>query len=280
MHWTLRRTFWGVALVLTGLLILASNLGYLRPFSVWGLWPILIIWPALKLLFVGAFVEVGGYRRWTRVRLNSGIGFRLVALWVLAGAVAQLLYNLSLIPYDWGDIAYRTAPALLVGLGIALLLRPRRRGWEWAHKERTRGHYGQGVSSFVGDLNFGTRPWTFKSPMTIDLWAGDIDMDLTTAEFAPGDNYLWVHAWAGDVTIRAPQGIDVAVEAHASAGELRVFDEERSGLSVDLKVKRGAEFGPAAPPEPPAGANGTATPAQTPRLFIGIDLTFGNVRVR
>jgi len=266
-----RNVFWGAALLLAGLLLLASNLGYLEPFSIWGLWPILIIWPALKVT-VGFAVRVDGRR--IRLPIGRSIGLRLVALWVLAGAVAELLSNVGLIEYDWGDVAYWSLPLLLVGFGLVILLRPRRRSWAWSTEAGTarRERGGATTKSFIpiGDLRYGARPWDFRSPMDLNLWAGDVDMDLTTARFEPGDNYLSLRMWAGDLDMRAPRDIEVVVSAHCGVGEIRVFDQERSGVDVDIEARRPALE------EAPAGEE----PKAETRVFIGIDMTFGNIRIR
>jgi len=260
-----RNVYWGAALLLVGLLLLASNLGYIARFSLWGLWPLLVIWLSLKFALGRTFVTVGRDTATKRIRVGGSLGVRLVALWFLTGATAQLLFNLSLSPYDWGDVAHWTLPLLLVGLGLIIILRPRRRKWEWEVRSGTAGD--GGVSSLIGDVRLGARPWAFKSPMRIALWVGDIDLDLTTARFEPGDNYLVIRAWAGDVNVRVPRDMEVVAEVRCTAGEARVLDEYRSGTAIDLTARRPAPGGDG------AEAGGT-------RLFIGIDVTFGEIRVR
>ncbi len=316
---TARRIFWGSAFLLVGALLLASNLGYLQPFSLWGLWPILIIWPALRLVFGSSFVAVVDHGRRERIWVGRSLGVRLVALWILAGAAAQLLCNLSLIAYDWGFVAYWTLPVLLVGLGLAILARPRHHDWCCFHHSRWSGRDGGwpegregSVSSFAGDVHLGRHPWDFKSPMRVDLWAGDIDIDLSTARFAPGPNTLYVSAWAADVDVKAPEGIDVVAEASCSAGQVEVFDRYRSGLGIGAKAARRADAhhgyrgesisggaDEATEGEDPAaeGGAGAATNASAatetagssgaaegtsdrPRLLIKVALTFGDVRIR
>ncbi len=294
------RVFWGSVLVIVGVLLILSNLGYIGSFSVWSLWPLLVIWPILAMLARRLFVTVHRGRRVTRVFVGRSLGLSLILLWVLAGATAQLLHNLGLIEANWGAVAGWSLPLLLVGLGVVILLRPRRSPWKWVREERVfSDRPARCVSSLVGDLHYGSRPWVFKSPMTIDLWVGDTDIDLTTAQFAPGDNYLYVSAWAGDVDIRAPEGIDVFVDASCTAGEIRVFGQERSGLGASLVTARravavdadaartgfaeSAAGTGAAEDEPASGgeaAGAGETRATLPRLFITIDFTFGNVRVR
>ncbi len=286
---TAKRAFWGSAFLLIGILLLASNLGYLEPFSVWGLWPILIIWPALRVVFGGSYVAVVDHGRREHIRVGRGFGVRLVALWILAGAVAELLHNLSLIVYDWGFVAYWTLPVLLVGLGIVILASPRERwsfycghrhwsGREWRKEWSEAGGDGS-VSSFAGDIRLGRDPFEFKSPMKVDLWAGDIDVDLTRATFKPGLNTLYVHAWAADVDIEAPEGIDVTAEACCVAGEIALFSERRSGISVDARAFRSAHGreGDESGAEADSKAGGDSG---QPRLLIVVDLTFGDVRVR
>ncbi len=268
-----RRVFWGSSLLVVGLLLLASNLGYLARFSVWSLWPVLVMWPALRLATLGSFVTVVDERRRERIWVGGSLGFRLVMLWVFAGATAQLGHNLSLWPYDWGFVTYWSLPFLLVGVGLAVLLRPRHRAWSWVRCDHCRGEGGN-VSGFVGDIRYGDRPWDFKSPMKVSLWAGDVDLDLTTARFSPGPNYLVVRAWAADVDIRVPEGIEVVAEAGCSAGEVSLFDRRRSGLGVWLRAGRPGPDGEAG-----AGRNDPGAGAQT-KLYVKASLTFGQVRVR
>lgn len=279
-----KRIFWGIGIVIVGVLLLAANFGYIRPFSVWGLWPVFILVPAAKFALQGVDIDVDVATGKTRhsTRFRPSIGYRLIALWVVVGAAAELLNNVHLFPYDWGDIAYWTLPLLLVGIGLALMLRPHDRMWRWSQSEKVR-NAASGTSVLVGDLRFGSRPWVFKSPMLISLGiAGDVDVDLTTAQFSPGDNYLALKAWAGEFTVRVPDNIEVVVEAHCSAGQLRVFDEERDGVSCDLKVTRPARV--AASGYASAAGDGVycCEPNDTEpvRLFIGASLTFGDVRIR
>lgn len=290
---TARRLYWGGALLLVGLLLLASNFGYLEPFSVWGLWPILIIWPAIGLIFGRSYVAIVDNGRRERIRVGRGLGVRLVALWVLAGAGAQLLTNLGLITYDWGDAAYWTLPVLLVGLGIAILARPKSSCW-WRGSRRFRHDGVEGregsISSFAGEIRLGRHPWDFQTPMRVDVWAGDIDIDLTTARFAPGANTLYVAAWAADVDIIAPEGIDVVASASCTAGEIEIFGRQRDGLAIDAGATRragdrfGAEtVGETAAQDAAKAAESSADAARSgeaPKLYIIVDLTFGDVRIR
>jgi hypothetical protein len=283
-----RRVFWGSALLLVGALLLASNLGYLAAFSVWSLWPILVMWPTLRAATRHTWVTVSKEPRRKRIWVGGNLWFRLVMLWVFAGATAQLVYNLGLWPYDWGYVAYWTLPVLLVGMGLTVLLRPRHRAFAWVRREHVAsGDCCGDVSSFAVDLRFGNRPWVFKSPMKVDIWAGDIDLDLSTAQFSPGANYLYVSAFAADVDIRAPEGIEVEAEASCSAGDIGLFHEHRSGLGVHLCAGRRA-FGAAertdagsgrSDPEAANNAPGSET-KEPPRLYIKVDVTFGDVKVR
>lgn len=274
-----KRVFWGSALLAIGLALLASNLGYLKPFSLWDLWPILIIWPAARLVIGGAhFVIVDG-RRMRKLSWGPDYGLRLIVLWVLVGAAAQLLENLSLSPWGWSEVAVWTFPAVLVILGIEILTRPRRGRWSaWCSRQDwDEGHIEDEdarVSSLVGDIRWGARPWEFKNPTRVRLFAGDFDMDLTTARFQPGDNHLAIRAWAGQVDILAPEGIDVFVNARSTAGQIRVFGQSREGVGAEVSARRAAVDGTGAATE--AGERA----AEPPRLFIDIDLTFGEVRVR
>lgn len=281
-----KRLFWGFGILVVGFLLLAANLGYIRPFSVWGLWPVFLLWPSLKFVITGYNInlEVDISKR-RRVQVVPSVGYRLIALWVAIGSGAQLLHNVNIIPYDWGDVIYWTLPLLLVGVGLALILRPKDAMWRWSQGDRVRGAQ-SGASVLVGDMRYGSRPWVFKSPMRVSIWAGDVDIDLTTAQFSPGDNFLALHAWAGEFTVRVPDNMEVSVEAHVSAGELEVFDERRDGLGCDLKAVRAARAAAAADSFSAAqggscGEGDSSDPtAQLCRLFIGANLTFGDVRIR
>lgn len=274
-----RRVFWGTALLAIGVALIASNLGYLRPFSLWDLWPILIIWPAARLVIGGLhFVIVDG-RRMRKMNWGPDYGLRLIVLWVLVGAVAQLLENLHLTTWGWGEVAIWTFPVMLVLLGVVVLSRPRRGRWTcFSRHDWTEGDIEDEearVSSLVGDIRWGSRPWDFKNPTRVRLFAGDFDMDLTTARFQPGDNHLEVRAWAGQVDILAPEGIAVDVNARCSAGQIRVFGQSREGVGAEVSARRAAAGGSSATNE----ANG-GDATRPPRLFIDIDMTFGEVRVR
>ena len=282
-----RRIFWGSALLLVGFLLLASNLGIIGTFSVWGLWPIIFIWPALKLVCGLHFVTIGDWSWRRNIRMGPSLASRLVAFWILAGAMAELIHNVGLWTYTWGDMAYWTLPFLLVGLGLAVLTR-RGGTWHWVSHGRDFGESNGNVSSLVGEIQYGRKPWSFKSPMRVDVWAGSIDLDLTTAKFEPGMNYLYVSAWAADIDVRAPYGIDVVAEASAAAGDLGVFSSHKGGIGVGLKATRRAnrseaemdfEAETAKTVEDGPAAAGKTAEDKTSRLVIVVNVTFGDVKI-
>lgn len=298
MALTARRLFWAGAFIFVGALLLVSNLGYLHPFRVWALWPVLVLWPALRLAFGRAFVAVvdhgpdGEY-----IRVGRGLGLRLVALWVAAGAAAQLAANLGLTTRGWSFVAVWSLPVLLVGLGVVILAHPRglgcpggwcaagrtHRGWEWSGRGYPAGE--RKVYAFAGDIELGREPWDFKSPMVVDVWAGDIALDLTTARLGAGENVLYVSAWAADVDITVPADLEVSAEVAVRAGEIDVLGRRRSGLGIQVKVDRPASSSGAGSPatgseeaaEPSAAHSGD--PSDRPRLRIKVGLGFGDVRI-
>ncbi|MCL6580756.1 MAG: cell wall-active antibiotics response protein [Firmicutes bacterium] len=258
------RLIWGVVLVVVGLLLLAANFGYIPPFSVWDLWPVLVLVPALRLTFAGigrAWMTLEGRRRSFRVPVRFGV--RLVGLWLGAGATAELLNNVGLSRYGWGAVASWTLPLLLVALGLEIIARSGRTT-RWSHGEVLREPSAEKIWSFVGDLRFGARPWTFRSPMRIDLWAGDVDVDLTTASLPTGDSYLSVQVWAGEVSVRVPDDVEVHVEAYCSLGRVHVLGTVRDGYDLVVKESR--------PALRPGGSER--------RLFIGVQATMGDICVR
>ncbi len=269
-----RQVFWGGVLLVAGLLLLASNFGFIAPFSVFDLWPIILVYLAGKMLVGRGAITISGRRRKVNISSGATLALRLFALWLLIGASAELLHNVHLLPYDWGSFNHIALPVLLVGLGFMILSRPGRASWSWQRGEdRIMGgaRPAKSISSFVGDLRFGARPWAFESPMGVALWAGDVDMDLTTARFPPGDSFLAVKVGLGEIDIKAPEDIEVIVEAHAAGGELHVLDETRDGLNLDARVSRPATI-------PPTASRFESDEAR--RLYIGAEVMFGNIRVR
>lgn len=259
------RLIWGLVLVVVGLLLLAANFGYIPPFSVWDLWPVLVLVPALRLTFAGigrAWMTLEGRRRSFRVPVRFGV--RLVGLWLAAGATAELLSNVGLSRYGWGAVASWTLPLLLVALGLEVIARSGGATPRWSHGRVLREPSARKVSGFVGDLRFGARPWTFRSPMRIELWAGDVDVDLTTAGLPTGDSYLSVRVWAGEISVRVPDDVEVHVEAYCSVGKVNVLGVTREGYDLAVKESR------------PALRPGDAER----RLFIGVQATMGDVCVR
>jgi predicted membrane protein len=56
-------------------------------------------------------------------------------------------------------------------------------------------------------------------------------IDFTTAEIRPGLHKILVKVGMGEVTIRVPGSVNMDIKASVRVGELRLFEDERTGIS-------------------------------------------------
>jgi phage shock protein PspC (stress-responsive transcriptional regulator) len=95
------------------------------------------------------------------------------------------------------------------------------------------------VTGGVGERNW--RPATLdRLESSYELGIGEAGLDLSALELTEGTRDVKVRLGVGELRIVVPDDVAVEVDSHTGAGNLRVFDEERSGTDVDLDRSAGA----------------------------------------
>jgi len=216
----MKRQIWGVILLLLGILVL---LQVIEVFN-FGLafWPVVllligvvIIWESLSF----------GWTSWVLL----GLG-----LWVGAIGLFSILKNAEIVAIGGGDIARYGWPLILVAIGLSILLGDRFKGKHscWSGRDAENDGWKK-CSKFghIGDLYHGRAPWILDSDQEFHHGIGDVVIDLTTAEIRPGLHRILVKVGMGEVIVRVPGGVSLDIQAAVRIGELRLFEDERSGIS-------------------------------------------------
>lgn len=220
----MKRQIWGAILLLLGILVLLQVIGVYN----FGLafWPVVllllgvvIIWESLSF----------GWTSWVLL----GLG-----LWVGSIGLFSILKNAEILAIGGGDIARYGWPLILVAIGLSILLGDRFKGKNTCWSGQGADDDGwKKCSKFghIGDLYHGRAPWILDSDQEFHHGIGDVVIDLTTADIRPGLHRILVKVGMGDVTVRVPGGVSLEIKATVRVGELRLFEEERTGISgLDL----------------------------------------------
>lgn len=203
-----KRLFFGTAIILAGLVLLARQVG---------LWTseINIAW--LGAALAGLWLFLAGLGR--RSFLLAFLG-----LWIAGFGLLPILGQSGYAVPSVGTLNRLILPGVLVGVGLDLLFKPRR--------PKSKGGRSRGV---VGDQRIGQEPWQLNGDMFIEHGVGDLKLDLSTATILPGEHEITVKHGMGDCVIIVPTDVNVSVEGKVKLGELILFGEQRGGTGAQLK---------------------------------------------
>jgi phage shock protein PspC (stress-responsive transcriptional regulator) len=176
-------------------------------------------------------------------RQRSRLGGITVSVLLLVAGIAALLDVTGVVDVT----AQGILATLLVGLGAALVV--------GAWYGRARGLIPAGVllSLLLAAVTaidvpvtggVGERFWQPESVERLEpsyeLGIGDAALDLSALELTEGTRHVRARLGIGELRIVVPDGVEVAVDAHAGAGSITVFGRERNGTNVDLAQSGGA----------------------------------------
>jgi lia operon protein LiaF len=102
---------------------------------------------------------------------------------------------------------------LLIVVGIFIIVRPDLADFAGPVSQR-----------FLGDIDR-RGEWTVQDE-AFTAFVGDVDLDMSEAHIPAGETVLKFSGFVGDVTIRVPGDVGVAVQANAVVSELRLDDEK------------------------------------------------------
>lgn len=240
----MQRILAGVLLVVFGILFALQTFGLIAlslPF-----WPIVLTVLGLYLIVDSVAPNPFRWRpgpAW--IKLSLGVWLGLIG-------VMDILHANGVAALSGQDVWSAGLFILLIGAGLALIFGGKKSGVSVEHVE----HWGEGPrrgrtwrwsfglgdddSSHVlrlGDLHYGRQPWVLDRKLTVRQHAGDVRIDLTTAQIADGEHDIDVAAGVGEVVILVPEYCNANVRARVSAGGIRLFDEERDGIGVEFEKK-------------------------------------------
>ncbi|SES99486.1 lia operon protein LiaF [Salinibacillus kushneri] len=211
-------------------------------------WPILFVILGLKW-FIDSF------------RTNKGGSWAFGSFLAIYGLLV-VLGNYDIISFDFGDI-WELWPLLLIYIGLHFLF--------FTNRKYKKGH-GVKVTidsdhsrmknnhSFVGSHSFNEENWTVEP---LDIWSGvgDYYFDFTKAYIPNTNTPITVRGWIGDIRMLLPEDLPFKVDATTNVGEIKVLDQEASGMTKNLTFQS-SDYGQAAQ-----------------KLTIQLDLQVGDIRI-
>ena len=130
------------------------------------------------------------------------------AVLVLIGVIFALgeFFDISIGRFIW--------PLALILLGLWLVIRPQMVGSDTTVRQK-----------ILGDIRRkGAWPVTNEE---IWLGVGDVRLDMTEADIPLGETKLQIYGFVGDVALRVPEGVGVAVSSRAFITDAKVLGQKQ-----------------------------------------------------
>ena len=150
-------------------------------------------------------------------------------LFLLAVGILWILNNFDVIDFDFGDALALFFPLLLIAIGFLFLFRPRPPA---AGKE---GMADKHIFRAFGDVKLSGENLD-PNGLEVSTGFGDVELDLTKARFADGENALYVHAAFGDVEVKVPEGIAVSASGGSAFGDIKILGQSEKGIVNQLSA--------------------------------------------
>ena len=167
-----------------------------------------------------------------------------------------LLNNLEI--SSVGHLIGRYWPLILILLGIGILIKSQRPSMlasrtpgqegetresrapsSGAHLTGTSSETGADTvseSSVFGNISLKPVSRNFKGGALTTVF-GNIDLNLTSADLAEGEQHLSVHTVFGSVRITLPKDVGVMVRGNTFLGEVSVMDQKKGGIASDITFR-------------------------------------------
>jgi len=212
--------FWGLAIIIVGVLFLAQNLGYLESFPFWNYLPALLIILGLYQLFVNRF--------------HAWVGPVIIIL------VGSFLLMATLNIITWSTFGTMIWPTILILIGLSIIFRRSSNDKEFSVDSESQFNI---FAAFSGQKRKITST-DFKAGEATAMFGG-IELDLREARILNPPARLQTTALFGGVEIIVPSDWDVRMDVVALFGGA---DDKRKDLvssktTPDLIVSGTAMFG-------------------------------------
>lgn len=157
--------------------------------------------------------------------------------WTIAFGIALILIGILALLDSLEFISFWSAlgklwPLILIGLGIWLLLKRRHLYWD----EKVDIKEGKKYSKAFGDLKIDAAGMD-PHGMDVEMGFGDLEVNLTKANFSDRDNVIHLALGFGDIKVWIPSEVKVKASASCGAGDIDVLGKTADGLgrSVDYQ---------------------------------------------
>jgi len=193
-HNSFNQIFWGLAIIIVGLLFLAQNLGLMETFPFWNFLPVLLVLLGLYQLFINRF------RAWVGPVIMILIGTYL------------LMATLDFI--SWSTFGTLIWPSVLILIGLSIIFRSGKRQYK-EFSEDTNAQFNV-FSAFSGQKRKLTSV-DFQSGEATAMFGGT-EIDLRDAKISNPPARIQTTAMFGAVEIFVPEDWDVRLDVVAFFG--------------------------------------------------------------
>ena len=206
----------GIGLLILGVVFLSSNFGFLRGLNAWGvLWGMFWVW--LGAVVIGPRGQA------------VGSGRLALGLLLLVNGVVTLGDGLGVIPFSAGYLFSRFWPIVLIALGLLVLVESGRRQTAPAEASASKRIWYDVV---FGDIRLTEPGWELRD-VQANILIGDMKINLARAQIPDGETPINVRALIGDIDVRAPRDLPVAIDVQCVLATLNLY-----GRKLDVVLRR------------------------------------------